>query len=260
MDKKESILVVDDERSIRTVIGDTLESHGYSVQTAESPDQAIRICEDETISLALIDLKMPGHMDGLELLSVLHSRWSQMVIIMMSGYATLDSAIVALREGASDYITKPASMSQVVESVERGLAKRREESRHQQLIHQIETSLRELKREHASTEADIAVENDRFVKTPMITLDRRKRIVVRGTELVELTSTEFDLLDYLARHSDRIVTASELVKSTQGYTLKEEDARPLVRVHIRRLRQKLEEDPDNPRIILNVRGKGYRFA
>jgi DNA-binding response OmpR family regulator len=260
MEKKDYILIVDDEKSIRTVIADTLESQGYPVQTAESPDAALRICEKEIISLALVDLKMPGPMDGLGLLSVIHSRWQQTVIIMMSGYATLDSAIIALREGASDYIIKPTSMSQIVESVERGLAKRRDESRHQQLINQIEVSLCELKREHASTNADEAGENNRFVKTSTLTIDRRKRLVVRGIQSVELTATEFDLLDYLARHSDRVVSASELVKATQGYDLIDRDARPIVRVHIRRLRQKLEDDPDKPQIILNVRGKGYRFA
>lgn len=260
MDKKDCILIVDDEQSIRTVIADTLESQGYPVRTAESPDAAIRICEKESISLALIDVKMPGRMDGLGLLSVMHTHWQQTVIIMMSGYATLDSAIIALREGASDYIIKPASMSQIVESVERGLAKRREESRHQQLINQIEVSLRELKREHTSTEADELEENNRFVKTATLTIDRRKRLVARGVNPVELTATEFDLLDYLARHNNRVVTTSELTKATQGYNLSEQDARPLVRVHIRRLRQKLEDDPDHPKIILNVRGKGYRFA
>jgi DNA-binding response OmpR family regulator len=68
------------------------------------------------------------------------------------------------------------------------------------------------------------------------------------------------VLDYLARHKDRIVTSCELVKAIQGYDLTEVDARPLVRVHIVRLRQKLEDDPEHPRIVLNVRGKGYRFA
>lgn len=260
MNTPERILVVDDEKSIRTVIADTLASRGYHVETAASAEAARQLLEKETIDLALIDLKMPGALDGLGLLSIIHSRWQQISVIMMSGYATLDSAILALREGASDYITKPASMTQIVESVERGLSKRRAEFRHQQIIHQIEMSLRELKHEPAGTPNSSAAETERFVKTPTLTIDRRKRLVVRGNAPVELTATEFDLLDCLVRHSDRVVTASELVKTTQGYALTEQEARPLVRVHIRRLRQKLEEEPDAPQLILNVRGKGYRFG
>ncbi len=258
--KREHILVVDDETSIQFVICDALESHGYSVTTAGNPTDALRACEQIAFDLALIDIKMPGPMDGIDLLSVIAQRWSHTIVIMMSGYGTLDSAINALRKGASDYITKPASMSQIIESVERGLAKRRDEYRHRQLIAQIEETLRELKREHASASIVDTSEQERFIRTPELTIDRQKRLVVRGDEGIDLTATEFDLLDYMARHTDRVVTASELVKATQGYELPEVDARPMIRVHIRRLRQKLEHDPDNPKTIVNVRGKGYRFA
>ncbi|MBI5033124.1 MAG: response regulator transcription factor [Chloroflexi bacterium] len=260
MNHREHILVVDDENSIRLVICDALESQGYQVVTAADPAEALLACERQDFDLALVDIKMPGNMDGLDLLSAITRRWSQTVVIMMSGYGTLDSVINALRKGALDYITKPASMSQIVESVERGLAKRREEFRHQQLIAQIEDTLRELKRERATAALAGNAEAERFIQTSELTIDRQKRLVVRGDEGIELTATEFDLLDYLARHADRIVTASELVKATQGYDLSDIDARPMVRVHIRRLRQKLEPDPDNPQIIVNVRGKGYRFA
>ena len=256
----EHILVVDDEAAIRLVICDALESHGYQVTTAADPAEALQSCERQEFDLALIDIKMPGNVDGLDLLTDITRRWPQTVVIMMSGYGTLDSAINALRKGALDYITKPASMSQIIESVERGLARRREESRHQHLIAQIEETLRELKRERATAALAENTEAERFVQTSEITIDRQKRLVVRGGESIELTATEFDLLDYMARHADRIVTASELVKATQGYEISDIDARPMVRVHIRRLRQKLERDPDNPRTIVNVRGKGYRFA
>lgn len=260
MNQRERILVVDDENSIRLVVCDALESQGYDVVTAAGSAEALRACEQQEFDLALVDLKMPGPMDGIGLLSVILSRWSQTIIIMMSGYGTLDSAINALRKGATDYITKPASMSQIIESVERGLAKRREDHRHQQLIAQIEETLRELKRERASTFTAETTEAERFVRTSEITIDRHKRLVVRGDKGIELTATEFDLLDYMARNADRVVTASELVKATQGYELAEIDARPMIRVHIRRLRQKLENDPENPQTIVNVRGKGYRFA
>jgi two-component system KDP operon response regulator KdpE len=85
-------------------------------------------------------------------------------------------------------------------------------------------------------------------------------LVARDNQVLTLTSTEYDVLDYLARHANRIVTTRELVKAIQGYDLTEKEARPIIRVHIQRLRDKLEDDPAHPQYILNVRNKGYRFV
>ena len=254
-----SILVVDDEETIRTIVAEALSSQGHHVQTAGSSQQALHVCESTPFDLVLLDLKMPGAMDGIDLLTEIRRRWSSTVVIMMTGYGTLDSAITALRAGAFDYLTKPASIAQIIESAERGLAKQREEARRQQLIGHLEATLHELKSEDKATPADPQVAQ-RFAQTATLVLDRQKRLVVRGNEPLELTATEFDMLDYLARHSDRIITATELIKAIQGYDAVEADARPIVRVHIQRLRQKLGDDPENPRYILNVRGKGYRFV
>jgi len=251
-----SILVVDDEEVIRTIITDALTLHGYSVQSAAASDQALRLCETTAFDLVLLDLKIPGAMDGLALLKTLRQRWPQTIVIMLTGYGTLDSAIAALRAGAFDYLTKPVSTAQIIESVERGLEKHREELRRQQLVSHLEATLQALKNAAIPSTPPL---DQRFTHTATLTIDRHKRLVVRGDELIELTGTEFDILDYLARAADRVVSASELVKATQGYELMEQDARPMIRVHIQRLRQKLGDDPDNPRYILNVRGKGYRF-
>ncbi len=85
-------------------------------------------------------------------------------------------------------------------------------------------------------------------------------MVVQNGELISLSPTEFDMLDYLVSNGDRVVSASELIRAVQGYEMDEMDARPIVRVNVRRLRQKIEEDTANPRHILTVRSRGYRFA
>lgn len=257
--KSEQLLVVDDEKAIRMVIGDALETAGYRVQTAANPTQALALCQEQVFDLALIDLKMQGAMDGLDLLKQLRHRSPSTVVIVLTGFGTLDSAIAAMREGAFDYLTKPASIAQILESVEHGLSKRRDELRRQQLIHQLEDTLRALKIDGEQAVAQPNVD-ERFAKSGTLFIDRRKRIAVRGATPLELTGTEFDILDYLAQHADRVITASELAHATQGYDLIEADARPLVRVHIQRLRQKLEDDPLRPRFIINIRGKGYRFV
>lgn len=258
--RAEKILVVDDEHTIRTVIQDALENQGFQVHCAGDSELAGRICQEHEFDLALLDIKMPGPVDGIGLLTQIHARHPQTIVIMMTGYATLDSAITALRQGAYDYLTKPTSMAQIVESVERGLAKRRDTLRRQQLIASLENTLRQLHLENQNDATPPTTSNSRFVQTQRLTIDRQKRIVAIGNRPVELTPTEFDLLDFLASHADRVVTAHELVQAAQGYDLAEPDARPIVRVHLQRLRQKLGDDPQNPHIILNVRGKGYRFV
>ncbi len=255
----ERILVVDDEKTIRTVIGEALQSAGYRVQTAANADHALQACLADPIDLALVDMRMPGSMDGMGLLREIHRQWPQMVVILLTAYATLDSAITALREGAYDYLVKPASLVQILETVERGLAKRREEARRQQLIARLEETMMELRREARVAPPEVTA-TDRFIQTPTLMMDRQKRIVVRGDNEIALTATEFDLLDYLLRNCERVISASELIRAVQGYDLVEADARPILRVHIQRLRQKLEDDPERPRYILNVRGRGYRFA
>lgn len=256
---KERILIVDDEKTIRMVIADALEAQGFQINTAASPAEALDIFDKTPCDLALIDLKMPGTMDGIGLLKEIRQRSPQTVVIMLTGFATFDSAIAAMREGAFDYLTKPASITQIIESVQRGLAKQREDIQRQRLIAQLEQTLHTLRAENEKIQSPIDV-SERFTRTATLVIDRYKRLVIRGTDLLDLTSTEFDILDYLARHADRVVTASELVKATQGYDLIEADARPLIRVHIQRLRQKLEDDPENPRFITTIRGKGYRFV
>lgn len=254
-----NILVVDDEETIRTIIAEALTAHGHRVQVAATTEQALRVCETTPPDLVLLDLKIPGAMDGLALLGTIRRRWSGIIVIMLTGYGSLDSAIAALRAGAFDYLTKPVHIAHIIESVERGLEKQREQARRQQLIAHLEATLDALKND-PPLPTDVPSGAQRFAQTATLVIDRHKRLVARGNTPIELTPTEFDILDYLARAVDRVVTASELVKATQGYEVAEPDARPMIRVHIQRLRQKLGDDPDNPRYILNVRGKGYRFV
>ncbi len=254
----ENILIVDDEKNIRAVIEEALAAQGYRTRTSATAEDALRACEQTVFDLALLDLKLPGKMDGMDLLTEIHRRWPQTVIIMLTAYASLDSSIAALRNGAYDYLVKPASLNQIVESVSRGLAKKRTEAQRYETIARLEETLRMLKQENLAQPApDIS---ERFAQVASLTIDRQTRLAVLDREPLALTATEFDLLDYLVRHCDRVVTARELVKTIQGYDLVEADARPIVRVHIQRLRQKLGDDPDHPRYILNVRGRGYRFA
>ncbi len=256
---KGNILVVDDEKTIRMVITEALKREGYSAVPASNAEEALRICEQNEFDLALIDLKMPGKMDGIGLLQEIRCRWSTMPVIVLTGYGTLDSAIQAIRNGAQDYISKPANLPQIVESVERGLKKGRQEAWRNHVIAQLEEMMSTARRiNHPPVPSSAS--SERFVEMQSLTIDRKQRIAVRNGTEIGLTDTEFDLLDFLIRNSDRVLTAQDLLHGIQGYAVSENEARPIVRVQIQRLRRKLEDDPDQPRFIQTVRGRGYRFV
>lgn len=253
------ILIVDDEETILEVMSDAVRSQGYSVETASGPELALSYCEKINFDMAIVDMRMPGKMDGLALLCEVRKRWPTMIVIMLTAYASIDTAIAALRQGAYDYLVKPVGISQILASIERGLMKSEKEAHMRRMINELESVLEALKLEYGIIPMN-GHEVQRFIQTPAVTIDRQKRLVVKDGKPVILTATEFDLLDFLASQPERVVTSQELIRAVQGYELSEADARPIIRVHIRRLRQKLEEDPDQPAYILNVRGKGYRFA
>ena len=229
------VLIVDDEETIRVTVSAAMRRAGFETQTAADAVQAMELLERHSFDLAFLDLRLPGAMDGVALLSEIRSRSPETEVIMISAHATLESAIAALRLGAFDYLLKPFTMFQLVEIAERAMAKRREAKR------------------VASGETTEGTE------MPRIRVDRLQRMVFHDGKPVTLSATEFDILVFLMDHSDRVVSASELMRAVQGYDIDERDARTIVRVHIQRIRQKLGDDPDNPHYIQNVRGKGYRF-
>lgn len=270
MSSGESILIVDDEKSIRTVISQVLEKKGYCTQAASNATEALQACKEREFSLALVDLKMPGPLDGLGLLVTLARDYPVMVVILMTGYGTLESAVTALRNGASDYLTKPVDMPSLIKAVEHGLEKWRQGVRQKRLVETLDVAVKGLKSGKDPVTATARLDpieepsvetakSSSLVRTSDLTLDLAKHLALHREKILELTTTEFDMLAYLVLHTDHVVTSSELVKAIRGYEVAEIDARPMVRVQIVRLRQKLRDDQEHPRYILNVRGKGYRF-
>jgi len=257
--EKPTILIVDDDDAIRSVLVAMLTVQDFQVHEVNNADKAMTLFKQRSFDLAMVDYLMPGSMDGLQLLTWLRQYYPQTDVIIMTGYATLDNSIVALRHGAYDYLIKPITPSTVIESVQGCLRKRQAEAERQRLIAQMEAMLNQLKRQGPGNNAEIGPE-ERIFATPDLIIDRKKRIVVHGGEALTLTATEFDILEFLASNSERVVTAKELIRAVQGYDIDELDARPIVRVNIRRLRQKIEEDANHPEHILTVRTHGYRFV
>ncbi len=263
MEKQARILVVDDEPSVCVALKAVLVREGYEVLTAHSGAEALQIIARTPVDLALLDLNMPG-MDGLQLMSEIRHRWPETVLIILTGYGTLESALGALRYGAHDYLLKPSSPADIKASVRQGLGKRWDKLRHKQLLTRIEADVRALAEGNGEIEPMPPIVNqtepEQVLQVGELLIDLYKHTVTLAEQLVNLTPTEFNTLVALARKPGRVQSCAELVKAVQGYECDEREARGVIKTHISHLRQKLEPDPANPRYVINVRGVGYMLT
>ncbi|HML24928.1 MAG TPA: response regulator transcription factor [Aggregatilinea sp.] len=264
------ILVVDDEGAIRYSISKTLQRVGYQVQTASSGEEALEMMQQQEYDVVLTDIRMPG-LSGVELLAKIKERAPDAVVILLTGYANLESAIESLRLGAHDYLTKPSSSQSIRDSVAQGVERARNLKSRRVLLRTIQENVEALAGETASEPSGTHHSDGAPSSTPVVTpvttmtigpltiFPGRYQISV-GDQPIDLTPTEFDLLLYLAAHRGRVVPCSELVREVRGYTLEEHEAREVIRPHVSNLRRKLKSSGQNPNIIVNVRGIGYRLS
>jgi DNA-binding response OmpR family regulator len=250
------ILVVDDELAMRESLREILELEGFRVSLADGGETALEILENAEIDIMLLDLKMKG-MDGLETTEAAKSVSPETVIIMLTAHGTLESAIGAMRHGAFDYLLKPAAVGDIIASVQRGLTHRAQMLRQRDLVGLMQRAITELQPPAVTLPGK---DVERHLKLREIDLDLQRHVATVRGRVLDLTLTEFRMLVYLMERPDQVISPHELVAAVQGYRADEHEARAIVRVHIRRLRQKIEADPDQPDYVLNVRGVGYVFA
>jgi DNA-binding response OmpR family regulator len=261
-----NILVVDDEYAARRTLTSLLQHAGYKVAEAANGRGALELVTRHHFDLVILDLKMPD-LDGTQVLAQARPLARDTVFIILTAFGTMDSAVTALRHGAFDYLLKPSSLQDILRSVEAGLAERRRRLNPEDPVTLLERALAGLKSSPqesapAPTSASLPVstsepESERFLQAPDVTVDTLRRLVVVRGQRVDLTPTEFDILVYLLHHQDRVISSRELAAHLRGCNMDERDARLLLRTHIHRLRQKLELDPSQPRIVCTARGSGF---
>jgi len=228
------ILVVDDEDTLRYFLRLHLEEKGYHVSEAADGATAMRLIAHNTFDVALIDLKL-ADMNGLEIMRHLRKTSPDTSVIILTAYATVNSAIEALRHGAHDYLTKPYETSELLASVADGIARR------------------------AASPPPRPADTSDILQAQDLELNRASRQVSRAGERINLTPTEFDLLATLMSYPNQAIDALTLVRLVRGYNATETDARAIARVHMHRLRQKLEPDPANPVYVQTIAGGRYRM-
>jgi DNA-binding response OmpR family regulator len=221
------VLVVDDEPIVRNVVVRYLQREGFETLEAGDGLHAQELLRRHEPSLVVLDLMLPG-LDGLELCRWIRAR-SELPVIMLTARAEEADRIVGLELGADDYITKPFSP--------------------RELAIRVRTVLRRSSPAAGSKEHIVHGDLD---------LDAAAREVTKGGRQLRLTAKEFDLLWFLASHPRRVFSRDQLMESVWGYEPAFDTG--TVTVHVRRLREKIEDDPSQPRHLETVWGVGYRFC
>jgi len=255
------ILIVDDEATLRTTMADLLATEDREIVTASSGEEALAYLEGGNFDLLIVDLIMPG-IDGLQVMDVAKKYSPQAQIIMLTAYGTLDSAIQAMRRGATDYLLKPATAPQIEVAVDRALRQRYEKAYREALIERIGDVFDELRgqAQRPSRAEPVPPRRERFLQSRGIIIDLQKHLVTMDSHVLDLTPTELRLLSTLIANADQVMSCGQLVYQVQNYETDEREARSIIRVYVRRLRKKIEPDPASPSYILNVRGAGYMFS
>ena len=224
------VLVLEDESSIRSFIVINLRRAGYEVIEAGTGEEALEMLQQHSdIRVALLDVMLPG-IDGFEVCRRIRATNSRIGIIMLTARSEDADKIIGLESGADDYITKPFNILELKARI-RALLRRANAAPQQK---QPETLL---------------------LTAGGITLDPEQRVAVKNGEIVELTAKEYDLIELLVKNPRRVYSRENLMDLVWGYTYAG-DYRT-VDVHIRRLREKLEENPAAPQHILTKWGVGY---
>jgi DNA-binding response OmpR family regulator len=259
------IMIVDDERTTRLSLSEIFALRGAITAAAADGEEALELIAKSDYDLIILDIKMPG-ISGLQVLETVQKTSPGTVCILLTAHATVDSAIRALRQGAFDYVLKPAQPKTIIEVVERGLTKRQEFLRRQNLVGLMAQTVEAFKASNDSgvtpppTPAAKPASADSFCQAGDIVVDLRRREARMADRILELTPTEFETLVYLIKNTERVVSCRDLVKAVHGYDTTEHAARPIMRVHIHRLRQKIEADATEPQRLLTIRAAGYMLT
>ncbi|MBN3909361.1 MAG: response regulator transcription factor [Nostoc sp. NMS1] len=231
--EKGTILVVDDEASIRRILQTRLEMIGYNVVQASDGEEALSAFRKETPDLIVLDVMMPK-LDGYGVCQEIRKQ-SDVPIIMLTALGDVADRITGLELGADDYMTKPFSPKE------------------------LEARICSLLRRRNDRTTTAAIYNLGVMVVNNLKIDTNKRQVYKAGERITLTGVEYSLLELLMSYPGKSFTGGEILQQVWGYSAEQHADTRVVDVHISRLRSKLEDDLENPEYILTARGSGYFF-
>ncbi|MDX6664113.1 MAG: two-component system, OmpR family, response regulator RegX3 [Solirubrobacteraceae bacterium] len=223
------ILIVDDDAPLRDMLTRSFAREGHSITAVASGGEALERAEGGTFDIVLLDVALGGGPSGHDVCRTLRSRRNMVPIIMLTALDSEGDVVLGLESGADDYVTKPFGLAELRSRIRAVM--RRAGAR-------------------AAAGADV-------VRVGPVSLDRRSRIVAIDGQPVKLTFSEFELLTCLMSRPGRLFNRQELLRTIWGDSAYRDPR--AIDVHIRHLREKLEPSPEQPQLIITVRGAGYRF-
>ncbi len=245
MDYKKTILIVDDEKMILNLLSCNLIKEGYNVIEAKDGLEAITIAQEEKPDLILLDVMLPK-LDGLSVCKRVKNIMNVPILMVTAKDEELDK-IVGLELGADDYITKPFSIRELLARVKANLRKA-------DVIANVKKEVKEVKKPEETPE----LKRTNIIKVGVLTLDLDRFEVMVNDRIVDLTLREFEVLKFLASDPGQVITRETLLEKVWGYEYYG-DIRT-VDVTVRRIREKIERDTSNPKILITKRGVGYYIA
>lgn len=225
------ILVIEDDPAVGASLQEALARDGYTVTWKNTGMAGVAFARDHQPHLIVLDVRLPDG-SGFDFCSQMRRMRLRQPIVMLTARRDEVDKIVGLEVGADDYVTKPYSISE--------------------LRSRIRAQIRRAYGELAPTEGDLLYAGD-------LVIDRGRGQVTRGAEILRLTPTELRLLVTLVQHRGQVLSRQQLLDAVWGYSGEHENEKT-VTVHIRRLREKIEPDPNHPTLILTVPSLGYRFS
>ena len=245
MDYKKTILIVDDEKMILNLLSCNLIKEGYNVIEAKDGLEAITIAQEEKPDLILLDVMLPK-LDGLSVCKRVKNIMNVPILMVTAKDDELDK-ILGLELGADDYITKPFSIRELLARVKANLRKA-------DVIANVKKEVKEVKKPEETPE----LKRTNIIKVGVLTLDLDRFEVMVNDRIVDLTLREFEVLKFLASDPGQVITRETLLEKVWGYEYYV-DIRT-VDVTVRRIREKIERDTSNPKILITKRGVGYYIA
>ncbi|MDR0920905.1 MAG: response regulator transcription factor [Lactobacillales bacterium] len=235
------ILVVDDEPSIVTLLKFNLEKEGYEVTTADNGTDGYQLALAFPFDFLILDVMLPG-MDGMDITKALRREKIDTPILILTARDDQVDKIIGLEIGADDYLTKPFSPREVIARMKAVF--RREEISASKAQHKTIQKYEEVVRHPKLTIGDLMIDEDNY------------QVTLRDKE-IELTPKEFDLLVYFSKRKNRVISREVLLDRIWAFDFVGETR--IVDVHVSHLREKIEDDPKNPKYLITQRGVGYRF-
>ncbi len=230
MDRKKTVLIVEDEKSIVDILRFNLEKDDYAVETAYDGEAGLRLAVEKNPDLVLLDLMLPK-MNGFDVCRRLREKGSNVPIIILTAREEEGDKVQGLELGADDYITKPFSM--------------------RELMARVKANIRRTAMGQPAAGAAMSAGGG-------LTINTESYQVSKNNKPIDLTQREYELLTFLASHPGKVYSRTDLMEQVWNYGYVGDDVRT-VDVTVRRLREKIEDDPASPALILTRRGVGYYF-